>query len=379
MKNLLLPFFLTFILNAQAQTSSYLVIAKIADSLYEIGEYNKAIPYFRKIGNYQKIANSYEALGNYSDARKYSEKALSGDESNPKTQYDYAKFLVRLSNYKIADSILEILQNKFPSNSNFVYERGLIKEVQKDSTAIDLFLQAHQMDSNNLNAIYKIARNYIKNRKFKEAEPFIERGLSVDKNSSRFLTLLAIKDFYTEKFHEAISTYTILISKGESYPSLHENLARSYSQTNQFEKALEQYKILLQKFDDKNPKYHHEVGVLYRSMQEYEKAERHFNIAIGLLETPLSNEYYELSKLYGWNKNSKNEMYALRKAIANNPNNEQAYYHLAVAADNYFKDKKTVLGYYENYLKKYGETGRMRNLVKQRISDLKMELHFISE
>lgn len=260
-----------------------------------------------------------------------------------------------------------------------MYERGLLKEAQNDSAAIDLFLQVHKMDTKNINAIYKIARNNIENREFKEAEPFIEKGLSADANSSRFLTLRALKEFYTDEFHEAIATYVLLISKGESYPSLHENLAKAYSQTFQFEKALEQCNILFQKFDDKNPKWHHEVAVLYRTMHEYEKAERHFNIAIALLETPLSNEYFELSRLFGWKKDYKREMEVLRKSISNNPNNEMALYSLAVAADNYFKDKKTVLGYYENYLKQFGETGRMRNLAKQRVSDLKKEIHFSTD
>lgn len=379
MKNSLIPIFLLLFFIAEAQSVSVLTVTKKGDSLFEIGEYNKAIPYFLEANRFREAAKSYEAIGSNNQAQRYFERALSESNANPKTEFEYTKLLVRVSHYKQADSILQNLQFRFPSNPDFVYERGLVKEFQKDSTAIELFLQVHKMDENNINATYKIARNYVENRKFKEAIPFIEKGLTLDKSNSRFLTLRALKEFHTQEFHNAIATYNLLISKGDSYVSLHENLASAFSNTMQFEKALEQYQILLQKFNDQNPKWHHEVGVLYRTNSEYDKAERHFNIAIGLLETPLSNEYYELSRLFRRNKEYKKEMDMLRKALSNNPNNENALYNLAVAADNYFKDKETVIGYYENYLKQFGETGRMRLLAKQRLSDLKKELHFLSE
>lgn len=379
MKNILIPIFILLFFKAEAQSVSVLAVSKKADSLFEIGEYNKAIPYFLRNDRFQEVARCYEAIGNNGEAQHYYEKALSTNTDNSKIEFQYAKLLFKISNYKQADSIFEILQSRFPNNPNFVYERGLVKEAQSDSTAIEMFLQVYKMDERNINASYKIARNYVENRKFEEAIPFIEKGLALDKNSSRFLTLRALKEYYTQEFHDAIVTYNLLISKGDSYPVLHENLAVAYVQTMQFEKALEQYQILLQRFDDQNPKWHHEAAVLYRTMSEYEKAKQHLSIAIGLLETPLSSEYLEMAVIYNRYKDYKNEMAALRKSFVNNPNNEMALYNLAIAADNYFKDKKTVLSYYENYLKQFGETGRMRNLAKQRVSDLKKEIHFATD
>lgn len=376
MKRILLLILSLLFIQAEAQTPSALTVSKKGDSLFEMGEYNKAIPYYLETKRFREVAKCYEAIGNNIEAQKYFKKALSDETTNPKTQFEYAKLLIRISNYKEADSILLTLQERFPKNPNIVFERGLIKEIQNDSTAIECFLQVYDMDKNNINALYKIARYYIENREFEKSAPFIERGLTSTKNSPRFLTLRALKEYHTQEFHNAIATYNLLISQGDSYLSLHENLAKAYAETFQFEKALEQYNILLQNYDDQNPKWHHELALVYRTNKEYDKAERHLNIAIALFETPLSNEYYTLSKIYGWNKDYKREMDALRKAIANNPNNELALYHLAVAADNYFKDKKAVLEYYEKYLTDFGETGRMRNLAKQRVSDLKRELHF---
>ncbi len=379
MRNVLIIIFVFLFFKAGAQSSSALAVSNRADSLFEVGEYNKAIPYFLEKDRFYHLAKSYEALGNNMEAQRFYQKALLHNSSHPKTEFDYAKLLIKLSNYKKADSLLQNLQSQFPHNPNFLYERALLKEVQKDSTAIDFFLEVYNMDGKNVNAIYKIARNYIENRKFEASAPFIAKGLSENPNSIRFLTLRALKEFYTDEFHDAIATYNVLIRKGESYISLHENLAKAYAKTFQVEKAMEQYNILFIKFNDQNPQWHHEVAMLYRINKMYKEAEKHFNIAIGLLETPLSTEYYEFSKLYGWSKDYKKEMELLQKSISNNPNNEMALYYLAVAADNYFKDKNTVVKYYENYLKHFGQTGSMRILAKQRLSDLKKKIHFMSD
>lgn len=379
MKEIILLLFLILFYKAEAQSVSNVAISEKADSLYEMGEYNKAIPLFKEVNRFQQVAKSYEAVGNYKRAKEYYINAISENQKNSKLALEYSKLLIRMSDYKQADSILQNLQSKYPKNPNLFYERGLINEIQNDSSAIQLFLKVYELDKNNINASYKIARNYIENRKFEDAEPFLDKALNLNPNSSRFLTLLALKQFYTHEYHDAIATYSLLVAQGDSYISLHENLATSYTQTLQEEKAMQQYNILFRKFDDQNPKWHHNVALLFRSMKEYDKAKKHLNIAIGLLETPLSKEYLELSYIYAGNAEYKNEMSALRKALVNNPNNEIAQYNLAVASDNYFKDKKTVVGYYENYLIKFGETGRMRLLAKQRLSDLKKELHFSSE
>src|SRR5690554_2686599 len=220
MKNFIFLFLLISIFKAEAQSSSALTVSKKADSLFEIGEYNKAIPYFLENDRFYEAAKSYEALGNNMDAQELYVKALSKNSRSPKTEFEYAKLLVKISNYKRADSLLQNLHSRFPNNPNIVYERGLIKEFQNDSTAFDFFRQVHKMD-----------RNYIENRKFEEAVPFIDEGLAANKNSSRFLTLRALKEYHSQEFHDAITTFNLLISKGDSYISLHENLAKAYAQT----------------------------------------------------------------------------------------------------------------------------------------------------
>ena len=62
----------------------------------------------------------------------------------------------------------------------------------------------------------------------------------------------------------------------------HENLAECYQNTNRFEKAIEQLTILINEYDDKNPDWHYQIGRSYASLRDYEKAKRHYEIAIVL-------------------------------------------------------------------------------------------------
>lgn len=386
MKKVLMFFVLILLFKAEAQSGSVFPNIQKADTLYEIGDYSNAIAQYKQLtfesSIAAKIAKAYEALGNVPEALHYYEKAASESEStgrqkeNIRIKLDFAKLLAQSSKYKKADSIFRRLTDEFPNNPNFIYQRALIKEALNDSTAIEYFKQVFLLDTNHIKSVYKIGRNYIENRKFMESELFVNKGLSVDSTSTRFLNLLALKQFYTKDCHAAISTYNRLISLEENNIQIHENLASCYSYTNQFEKSLDQYKILLQEFDDKNPKWHVGIATLYRSLKEYKKAERHMNIAIALQEIPLSESYLELAAIYKGKGDYKSELKVLKSALLNNPSNEMALFRMAVAADNYFADKKVVLRYYEDYLKKYSKNGRMRNLSKQRVADLKKELHF---
>ncbi|MCG2419904.1 tetratricopeptide repeat protein [Aequorivita sp. F47161] len=357
MKKIILFIIIILSFKAEAQNVSALNISQKTDSLYSLAKAN-------------------EAIGNVSKALYYYEKANSEGKENKSLKFDYAKLLAQASKFEKADSILKKLIIQFPNNPNYLYQRVLLKEAQNDSTAIEAYQKVYLLDSNHINSLYKIARYYIENRKFIEAEPFIDKGLAKDSSSVRFLYLLALKQFYTKECHNAISTYTKLIGHGESNIQIHENLASCYAYTNQFEKSLDQYRLLFEKFDDQNPKWHIEAAKRYRSLNDAENSEHHFNIAIGLQEIPLAESYLEMAKLYKWKRDYKDEMKALKSALINNPNNEMALYSLAVAADNYFADKEVVLHYYEDYLKKYSETGRMRELAKQRANDLIKELHF---
>lgn len=348
----------------------------VGDSLFALGEYSKAIAQYQKTADHLKTAKSYEAIGNNQKALQHYEIALSEGPGATVTRYRYAKLLYRSSYFLRADSIFASLQKAFPNNPNFHYHRGLIKEKQRDSTAITDFEKALSLDRSHLNSRYRIAKRMVEQRDFKNALVQIEKGLEGNNNSIRFLNLQALASYYTENHHQALAAYKKLVKFGQSHPQLHDHLAVSLTKTNQFEKAIDQYTILINEYDDQNPKWHYQIARVYSRLREYEKAKRHYEIAIVLKDLSTEAEYWGIAQLYAAQKEYKLQMETLNKVIEENPGNEEAHYFRAAAADNYYKDKNTVIPFYENYLEKFGTTGKYREYARQRIKDLKMELHF---
>jgi len=377
MNKLLVFIVLLFFFKAEAQNASAL---RLADSLYALGNYSRAISYYKQLSKSEqqlfKLAKSYEALGNHPKAFYYYQKVISTYPKATLASYNYGKLLFNTSKYRKADSLFKNLSEGHPLHPNFIYYSGLVKEKLNDSSAIFFFRKTYKLDKSHHNALYKIAKHHTEKREFEVAERYISEGLLVDPNSILFLNLKALKYFYSKEYHGALLAYKKLLEFNQSNTQLHENVAISFVHTNQFDKAIEQYTILINRYEDKNSKWHYQIGRAYMALRYYEKAQRHFEIAIALKDISSESEYFALSQLFGKQENYKAQMKALNKAIVENPKNQHTHYFLAVAADNYFKDKKTVIVYYEKYLKMFGEKGRYSEFARQRIKDLKTAFHF---
>jgi len=375
--NRLLVFILFFtIFKAEAQQN--VSALAVGDSLFVLGDYSKAITAYNKLINSElkqfKLAKSYEALGNNPKALAHYNNVIFNNQNATLAKYNFGKLLFKMSKLKAADSVFKILSEENSNNPNFTYYIGLVKEKQKDSMAISFFQKTIAIDSNYINAVYKIAKINIEKRRFKEAKPAIKKGLLIDSLSIRFLILKGLKHFHTKEYHEAVKTFEKLLSLGKKDEWIRVNLANSYSNVLKIEEAIAQYTILINRYDDKNPDYHYNIGKSFIALHYFKKAIKHIEIAIALRFTPLDNEYASLAQVYNRKKDYKKVIDLLEKAVSQNSNNEYALYQLATAADNYFEDKNTVLKYYERYLKKFGETGRMRELAKYRVRDLKKEI-----
>lgn len=370
-----LVFTLLFTLSqASSQNDEALVIG---DRLYAMGNYTQAIIEYNKAETaHAKIAKCYEALGNNVKAIQYYKLTLLENPDAAIPKYNYGKLLLKTAQYPKADSLFNALAKEHPGNPNFPYYLGLIKERQKDTTALMHFEQVIAMDSTHQNARYKLSRMLVEKRQFETATTLVASGLRTDPNSVRFLNLQALIHFYGKNYHGALSAYKKLLELKQSNIQLHENLAVCFRNTNQFEKAEEQYTILINEYDDQTSEWHYGIGATYLSLKDYEKARRHIEIAILLKDLPIEDEQMTLSYLFSATKNYRAQMEVLNKVVNNNPQNERAMYYLAAAADNYFEDHTTVIPFYERYLKKFGESGRFREFAKQRIIDLKTELHF---
>ena len=378
MRENFLAFILLFTLfQASSQNEEALVLG---DQFYALGNYREAIIQYEQVaGASSKIAKSYEALGNFGKASEYYQLTLSSTPEALLPKYNFGKLLLKTARFEKADSLFSILEGKDPGNPNFAYYRGLVAERRNDSTAEAHFIRVISLDGAHQHALYRLAKMLLEKRQFDRARGYIDAGLVSDSKSIRFINLKALLHFAEKDYHGALAAYKELVELGQSTIQLHENLATSYRNTNQFEKALEQYTILINEYDDQISEWHYGLGITYISLKNYEKSRRHIEIAILLKDLPIEDELMSLSYMYGAQKKYRNQMEVLNRVVNMYPSNERAQYFLAAAADNYYEDKKLAIPFYEKYLKKYGETGRFREYGKQRLKDIKTGIHFNGE
>ncbi len=370
-------FLFSLISNAQ-QTALDIRHLKTGDSLVLLGEYSKALQFYKKCKtpHLPKMAKTYEALGQNLQALEQYKKYLT--TTNDLLQlYNYGKLLIKTSRFTKADSVFKTLVKNHPNNANYRYYLGLIKENKKDSTALDSYRKALNLDGNYVNAAYKVAKLLLQKKSYNQAEKYINIGLKSDSLSIRFLKYKGLQLFKLKEYNKAINIFKKLIELKSSDQSLYFRLARSYFAVFDFENAIVEFKHLIARFDDKNPTYYLYLGKSYQALHYYEQAEQAIKQAILIKKNiSLEPELLVLATLYEKQKQYKKQIEACKNVLAENPNNALAYYLLAKASDNYYEDKNIALTHYENYLKKFGNKNPISILIQERIADLKKELHF---
>lgn len=372
-------FFIAFIsFLAQAQDHK-----QLADNYYSLGNYNKAIYHLYQLPESKvqqlKLAKSYEHIGNLKSATAYYDLLYTEYPDDVFIAFDYAKLLIKTSKNTQAQNILMSLLEIDSLNPNFPYQLGLLKEQQKDTLAQHFFKRAFTLDNQFFPAALKVASEKIRLRKFKEAANILDAIIEIDNTHFQAWNLKALNHFYEQDYHKAIEAYSKLIELNRPSENVHQKLGYSYLRTMRPEKALEHYTIAINEFDDKNPQTHLEISQVFMALREFEKAERHIQIAMFLKEPQLEQEYITLFDIYNHQRDYRKAFETIKEATQAYPENEFFAYHYAVTADNYFKDKSQVLILYENYMKKFGTTGRYRLHASQRISDLKKEIHLTQD
>lgn len=347
-------------------------LLKRADSLYAHGNYSKAIETYKSYEQqdlvYEKMAKAYLALGNYDLALKNYDHALNAFPEDALIKYDYAKLLSRSKKLNDAAVLFSELVYLDYKNPNYHYELGLVFEKQGDSTAMNRFHSAYELDPTHQKAIAKIARYFLVKRKHEASLKYINTGLESYANNVELINLKALNYYWKEDYREASVWFDKLMVLGENSQFIHEKLSFCYAEQTLYKKAIDHANLAVS-FDPKNATNLYILGQLYENINDYASAEKWISEALFIMDQPLNAEYTKLATILNQQGKYKEAIAALQNAIKEDPQDEMAQFFLVRTKDEYYADRDSKIKVYEVFKEKFPKSvyipfanGRLREL-----------------
>lgn len=376
MRIILILLCLMTIFKIEAQSS----VLNRADSLYINGNYAKAIAAYKTHSNqsevYDRIAKSYVATGNYDLALDNYKQSV---EANPKDAlilYEYAKLLSKTKKFEASIAVFNRLMTIDYRNPNYHYEMGLALDRMNDSTAINRYRSAFDLDETHQKAIYQIAKHYLKKGKHSLVDEYTDIGLASYENNVELISLRAQSYYFREYYTKAQLWFEKLIELGESSEFIHEKLSLCYGQNYEYELAIAQRKKVLE-YNPYDSNSMLVIGKYYQNLKDYKNAETYIKQALKLKDVSLDYEYQLLGVVLNRQDKHKEAIVAFQNSLKDNPENISSAFYIVTTKDKYYSDLNSKIKLYEDFKTNYPENPYVR-FAELRIKELKEE-QFLKE
>ena len=371
MRSFLIIISLLLVIKTESQSS----VLNQADSLYVNGNYSKAIEIYKahevKDETYAKIAKSYVAIGNYDNALLYYKLAAEAHPKNGLVLFEYARLLSKTKNYEASIEVFNNLMNIDYRNPNYHYEMGLALERMKDSTALNRFRAAYDLDQTHQKAIFKIAKHFLIKRKHQISHKYIDKGLESYEKNVELTSLKAQNYYYQDDFHNARTWFQKLIDLGESSEFIHERMSTIHAEHSDYELAIEQRKLML-KYNPYSSDAMFLIGTYYNRLRDHKNAEKYIKQALALKDVPLDYEYQLLGTVLNRQDKNKEAIEAFKESLKENPDNISSEFYIISTKDSYYADIDAKIKLYEDFRDKYPDTYYSK-FASRRIQELKEE------
>ncbi|MEP2279356.1 tetratricopeptide repeat protein [Maribacter sp.] len=379
MKHLIFSILLLVLFKAEAQSSALAV----ADSLYIIGNYSKAINAYSEVGGLSaalQIARSYNAVGNYEKAITQYKYVVGKDVKNQLAQLELGKLLLKVKRFEEAKSVFTNLSIINTTNPEFQFYLGEVnRHLDVTDESLKQYLKAIELDSTHLRSLFQLAKHYTIKQERDNALTYILQGLDYYGNDVSLINLHALVLFNDAQFEKAIPLFERVLELGEDKNYVYDKLAFSYNKNWEFHKAKEAYNILLKR-DDTNSQTYFDLAGVYQKENKIDSAKIFINKAMAVQKPIFANGYNQLAYIAREQKDFKNAFKLFERAHKEDTSDARVYYNIATTYDQFGTDLKKKLGYYENFLKDYPNQHPYYNeTAKKRISELKEEIHFAKD
>lgn len=352
----------------------------IADSLYAIGNYTKAINYYaeaRGANSSLQIARAYNSIGNFEKAITQYQSVV---EQHPDWQianFELGKLLLKAKEYDEARKLFSRLTASGNDNPEYHYYLGeAFQELEQPVSALIAYKKAVKLDSTHLRSLFRLGKYFTIKLERDQALKYVEKGLQFYENDVAFINLKALIYYNDNQYKMAIPWFKRLLELGETKPYVYEKLAYCYYKNWEFEKAKETYRILIG-IDDQNSDIYFGMAAALRKNKQLDSAEIYINKAMAVQRPVFAEGYGTLASLARERNDLKSALEYYKLAHKEAPLDDMLYFNICTVADQYYKDPKTKLGYYENFLRKFGKNRPYASkMAAKRVKELKEEIHF---
>ncbi|GMN06234.1 hypothetical protein MTsPCn5_16230 [Croceitalea sp. MTPC5] len=352
----------------------------MADSLYRIGDYTKAINAYAKIGDEKanlQIARAYAAQNKNEKAIAQYQGLVENYPENILAQFELGKLYDKTKQYTLSISLFKNLTETTAQNPEFFYFLGKALQATLDYDKGNEALQkAIDLDSTHLRSIYLLGKYYVSIEEPSNALKTIELGLKTAPNNVALLNLKALTKFETGVYEEAASLFERLLELGETKPFIYKKLGYSLVNRWRYKEAKEAYKQLGRVLDYQADAYKG-LAQVYFQEQKLDSSETYYLRSIEERRYSFDEEYRDLGRIARLKGELKKSLDYYTKAWEENKANPFNYWQVCILADEYYKDPKVKLRYYQKLLTDFKEVMPfMKERAQKRITELKEEIHF---
>ncbi|MDB4728329.1 hypothetical protein OAF63_06020 [Saprospiraceae bacterium] len=382
----------------------YLVFLFLSLSIYIFGQekieydtqekYNEAIQY---IGNFKfdqalkslsfcyikdeknidyasKMAFCYYQLGNYKDAKIFFNHVLKLDTINASAinylglisekEYDFSK----AQNYY--EQLIQI-----DSTNSYYFKQNAFMAVRtgRPLWAVYYFEKARKINRFDIVTLFELSKLYLQLKDLAQAEEILNWALQVDSTNIKILQSTAQLKYDLKNFEATSQFVQKMMEYGDSTVYFLKLLGYSLVNLDKYEAAVEVLIPALSKVKDKEI-VHYYLAAAYNGLEDFLRAEEHYHLAIKAgISINIPVYYSNLASLFEDKKQYKKAIESYKKAYDFNPKPEYLF-HIAKNSDNYYRDKKICMRWYQKYLDTKDKKFRQYSL--DRIAQLKEIIHF---
>lgn len=274
----------------------------------DIGEYQKAIPYYQKLLTTDEeldhinipilLADAFVHIGKFEEALENYEKGLK-DRVELNALFNYAFTAFQLERYELAIAKWNELKEFDPEYSSlYLY---LAKAYEHESLLKESFRTAGQgleLDPTNKELLVYAGKMAMKLQKHDEVEAFLQKAIEVDPGYIEAINLLSSFYLYHEQYEKVVEILDHANDSGEYDPQFDWDLATAKKQLDEFKDALKHYESAYTSFKD-NIEFLADFGYSLIEDGDREKAKEMFK---KILEIDPSNVEVEdeLMRLEQW-------------------------------------------------------------------------------